>query len=151
MTKVGPPANYGKKKGPAKSKSRVVSKTRTNTNTKQLHLANQQQCAQSWFQNWGPLQRAHVRQKLGAHCKDKTEEEDLMGSLQNMALGGVSPAIFDCQIKLFLGWWDEWSAAGRQKVLVGFSSSDSQLGKCSDEQIASSSLNAIGFDSSASD
>ncbi len=83
----------------------------------------------SWFCNWSPLQRNRVLEKLEAHCKGKMSEEDLLESLQRMNVGGASPAVFDCQVKMLLGWWDGWTQMARETVLNHFQRVTSNVGE----------------------
>lgn len=88
----------------------------------------EQLCSQSWFLNWNHLQKSKFLDVIVRNTTSSVEEELLFG-LENLGLGGVAPGVFECQLKLFCSWWENWTQEQRQGFLQQLATTDPGFGQ----------------------
>jgi len=74
-------------------------------------------CVMSWYTNWTPDQRQQLRRTI-AQLETGPNEEDLLFGMNSLGLQhGDGPDMFECQLKMFSGWWKRWSQEERQHFI----------------------------------
>lgn len=80
------------------------------------NVEKEQQCALHWFQSWSSMQK-------GDFLKDLLEKavpcyvDTLFDAMHSLNVQDKPPSIFQCQIKLFTQWFEEWSVKDRNEFM----------------------------------
>lgn len=71
---------------------------------------------QHWFRNWSESQRQHFLQFLIKQIQP--DVSDLVNGLQSLTFFGQSPTTFECQLRQFSLWFDNWSFQGKKAFRI---------------------------------
>ncbi|GBL99357.1 hypothetical protein AVEN_206774-1 [Araneus ventricosus] len=71
-------------------------------------------CVQHWFRNWTQPQRAEFLNLLTE--KYSPDTLDLGRNFESLRISSNCPSVFDCQLKQFSLWFDEWSFKGKENL-----------------------------------
>ncbi|KFM72952.1 hypothetical protein X975_03776, partial [Stegodyphus mimosarum] len=73
-------------------------------------------CTLHWFHNWNNTQRKEFLDVL--KTQHLSHAEDLASSFESLKISRRSPSVFECQLKQFSLWFDEWSMQGRRSLFI---------------------------------
>lgn len=71
------------------------------------NVEKEQQCTLHWFQSWSPMQKADFMKDLlekASPCNVDT----LFDAMHSLNVRDRPPSIFQCQVKLFTQWFEEY-------------------------------------------
>lgn len=77
-----------------------------------------------WFQEWGDMQRSDFLPVLIEEFHRKTDINGLAASLDASNLKDRPPSIFQCRIKLFKEWCENWNLSEKEQLIVELRSID---------------------------
>lgn len=80
------------------------------------NVEKEQQCTLHWFQSWSPMQKADFMKDLlekASPCNVDT----LFDAMHSLNVRDRPPSIFQCQVKLFTQWFEEWSTKDRNAFM----------------------------------
>ena len=89
----------------------------------------EQLCIQSWFCQWTNSQKAKFLDVIVKEVLEASEEDLLVGFGNISLAAGSGPDVFDCQLKLFTGWWRGWSQDQRRSLLQQQANIDPEFGE----------------------
>lgn len=75
------------------------------------------QCILNWFLNWNSFQRGEFMKQLVDKAVP-SNVDSLFDAMNSLNVKDKPPTIFQCQLKLFDQWFDEWSVNDRQDLLL---------------------------------
>lgn len=87
-------------------------------------------CVQSWFRNWSPWQRNKFMEELLCKAVPANSADLLLDSIDSLTLQGNTdrgPSLFQCQLKLFRQWFDNWQDKERNQFLAKLQEVDSDF------------------------
>lgn len=70
-----------------------------------------------WFQEWGDMQRNDFLPVLVDEFHSKNNMNGLVSSLDSTNLKDRPPSIFQCRIKLFKEWCENWNSAEKEQLI----------------------------------
>merc|ERR1711874_117444 len=74
-------------------------------------------CVMAWHSQWTEHQRQRFRTTV-AQLESGPNEEDLLFGMTGLGLlQGEGPDMFECQLKLFSGWWRKWPDEEKRNLL----------------------------------
>lgn len=72
-------------------------------------------CVQHWFKNWSETQRS----KFGELLIQKQSDISLLESCFNsLNISSNCPSVFECQLRQFSLWFDNWSSKEKESLIV---------------------------------
>ncbi|KAF8793647.1 Cell division cycle protein 23 like protein [Argiope bruennichi] len=105
-------------------------------------------CVQHWFQNWTPPQRAEFLNLL--IDKYSPDTLDLGRNFELLQISSNCPSVFECQLKQFSLWFDEWSLKAQQlrpydsRMLVALGEAYEKLDKLKEAKKCFWKAHAVG-------
>lgn len=88
-----------------------------------------------WFQEWGDMQRSDFLPILVEEFHNKANMNGLVSSLDASTLKDRPPSIFQCRIKLFKEWCENWSTAEKEQLINELRSIDADFISKFEEQL----------------
>ena len=76
------------------------------------NVEKEQQCTLNWFQSWSPMQKSDFMKDLLEKALP-CNVDALFDAMHSLNVRDRSPSIFQCQMKLFTQWFEEWSPKDR--------------------------------------
>lgn len=76
------------------------------------NVEKEQQCTLNWFQSWSPMQKSDFMKDLLEKALP-CNVDALFDAMHALNVRDRSPSIFQCQMKLFTQWFEEWSPKDR--------------------------------------
>ena len=73
-------------------------------------------CTIHWFSTWSPYQKAEFLKVLLEKARPQ-EVASLFDAMESLNVRDKPPNIFQCQVKLFKQWFDDWSLEDRKDYL----------------------------------
>uniref|UniRef100_H2YEA5 Uncharacterized protein n=1 Tax=Ciona savignyi TaxID=51511 RepID=H2YEA5_CIOSA len=80
-------------------------------------------CVIHWFQTWSRFQKEQFMADLVSKAMPN-KVELLLGAINNMNVVDKPPNIFECQLRLFNQWFEQWSLNERNFMLERLESFD---------------------------
>lgn len=80
-------------------------------------------CTIHWFKGWNPRQRDCFMKDLVTKALPNNIDF-LMDNMDAMNMNDKAPSLFECQLKLFTQWFDEWDEHERNVMLERLESTD---------------------------
>lgn len=82
-----------------------------------MSLSSEEQeirCIQHWFRNWTESQRAEFLELLVE--KYSIDSLNLERNFELLKISSECPSVFQCQLKQFSLWFDDWSLIGKESL-----------------------------------
>ena len=76
------------------------------------NVEKEQQCTLNWFQSWSPMQKSDFMKDLLEKALP-CNVDALFDAMDSLNVRDRPPSIFQCQMKLFTQWFEEWSPKDR--------------------------------------
>lgn len=76
------------------------------------NVEKEQQCTLNWFQSWSSMQKSDFMKDLLEKALP-CNVDALFDAMHSLNVRDRSPSIFQCQMKLFTQWFEEWSPKDR--------------------------------------
>ena len=76
------------------------------------NVEKEQQCTLNWFQSWSPMQKSDFMKDLLEKALP-CNVDALFDAMHSLNVRDRPPNIFQCQMKLFTQWFEEWSPKDR--------------------------------------
>ena len=83
----------------------------------------QARCIVHWFTGWNTAQRERFLRDLVAKAFPG-QPCSLLDGLSSLGVADHPPSIFECQLRLWTQWFDEWSEDERSSFMVALSQQD---------------------------
>ena len=84
----------------------------------------------SWFDGWGNSERKLFFIKLLTKVQMQSSHNQMLAMMldgfQSLTIDRNSPSVFDCQLRLFEGWFAKWTFNEREQFLDSVRSKDSE-------------------------
>lgn len=99
------------------------------------NVEKEQQCTLHWFQSWSPMQKADFMKDLlekASPCNVDT----LFDAMHSLNVRDRPPSIFQCQVKLFTQWFEEWSTKDRNEFMNQLQQIDTVFIQTFNEELA---------------
>uniref|UniRef100_A0A8C4Q359 Chromosome 14 open reading frame 119 n=1 Tax=Eptatretus burgeri TaxID=7764 RepID=A0A8C4Q359_EPTBU len=80
----------------------------------------QARCIVHWFTGWNTAQRERFLRDLVAKAFPG-QPCSLLDGLSSLGVADHPPSIFECQLRLWTQWFDEWSEDERSSFMVALS------------------------------
>lgn len=88
-----------------------------------------------WFQEWGDMQRGDFLPVLIEEFHKKTNINGIVSSMDATNLKDRPPSIFQCRIKLFKEWCENWNLSEKEQLINELRSIDADFMAKFDEQV----------------
>lgn len=95
-----------------------------------------------WFQEWSEMQRSDFLPILVERLGDKCIVNGLLTGMVN-SLGNLEdrpPNLFQCRVKLFRQWSENWGQAEKDQLLSSIKAMDPDFMKKFEEEVSSANL-----------
>lgn len=92
-----------------------------------------------WFQEWSEMQRDDFLAVLVERCSPEGLVNGMLSGMENMSCKDEStrpPSIFQCRIKLFREWSQNWSRQNKDFLLNSIKNVDSKFMEKYEERVA---------------
>ncbi|XP_046628180.1 uncharacterized protein C14orf119 [Neodiprion virginianus] len=104
-------------------------------------LSNQAQLRYvvQWFQEWSEMQRGDFLGILIEKCGPARLVNGLVSSLESLACkedAGKPPSLFECRVKLFREWSQNWSPQEKESLLSSIKNLDPKFAEKYEEKVA---------------
>lgn len=103
-------------------------------------LSNQAQLRYvvQWFQEWSEMQRGDFLGILVEKCGPPGLVNGLVSSLESLACkddANKPPSLFECRVKLFREWSQNWTAQEKDTLLTSIKNLDSKFAEKYEQKI----------------
>lgn len=104
----------------------------------QVSKEDEMKCVLHWFQGWSHFQKQDFMKDLVEKAVPQ-KVSTLLDAMDMLNVRDKPPSIFQCQLKLFNQWFEEWNDKDRNDFMVQIELIDPEFVARFNEEVASTS------------